>query len=217
MKTHDLVIFDCDGVVVDSEMLSCQCLADALTGVGIEIGVDEVIERFLGRGFAAVADYCRSFRGRDLPDDFQGDLRRRLAEAFVTSLRPMPHVRDVLESLDVPYCLASSSEPARIGVALAVTALDGYFTDRVYHAGMVERAKPAPDLFLLAANEMAVSPSNTLVIEDSVPGVLAGKAAGMTVWGFTGGSHCKGGDVGRRLVEAGADRIVASMADLLDG
>lgn len=213
MDGFDLVIFDCDGVVVDSEVLACRCLADALRQHGMSFSLAEVFERFLGRSFSVVEDYYLGARGKALPDRFRTDLQSRLAEAFRTSLRPMPHIVDVLDRLDRPYCLASSSDAERIGLALAVTRLQRFFGDRVYNAAMVPNGKPSPDLFLFAAERMAAKAARTLVVEDTVAGIVAGKAAGMTVWGFTGGSHCLGRDAGRRLAEAGADRVFDSMAD----
>ena len=213
MLDCDLVIFDCDGVLIDSEVLSCSCLAGVFAAYGIAISLDEVFEHFLGRGFAAVPTYFRECTGRPLPDSFARDLKARQSEIFTASLLPMPHVTNVLASLDRPYCLASSSDSERIKISLAVTGLDRFFGERIFTAAMVERAKPAPDLFLLAAETMGVPPVDTLVVEDSINGVLAAKAAGMAAWGFTGGSHYAGRDMAPLLRAAGADRVFHSMAE----
>ena len=125
----------------------------------------------------------------------------------------MPHVTNVLTDLGRPYCLASSSDSERIRISLAVTRLAHFFEGRIFTAAMVERAKPAPDLFLLAAARMGAPPAQTLVVEDSINGVLAAKAAGMSVWGFTGGSHYAGRDMAPALKAAGADRVFHSMAE----
>jgi HAD superfamily hydrolase (TIGR01509 family) len=217
MRDFGLIIFDCDGVLIDSEVLSCSCLAEVLTSHGIPIALDEVIERFLGRGFAAVPAYFEAYTGRPLPASFAADLRARQAAIFTASLLPMPHVTNLLERLERPYCLASSSDSERIRISLAVTGLDRFFSERIFTAAMVERAKPAPDLFLLAAASMGVAPADALVVEDSVNGVLAAKAAGMAVWGFTGGSHYAGRDMAPALTAAGADRVFKSMADFDGG
>jgi len=209
----DLVIFDCDGVLIDSEVLSCSCLAETLAAHGVAMPLEEVVERFLGRGFAAVPAYYREATGRTLPDSFAPELRARQSERFIAALTPMPHVTSVLTSLERPYCLASSSDGERIRISLAVTGLDHFFEGRIFTAAMVERAKPAPDLFLLAAARMGVSPARTLVIEDSINGVLAAKAAGMSVWGFTGGSHYAGRDMTPALMAAGANRVFGSMTE----
>src|SRR5579871_4501870 len=121
MRDFGLIIFDCDGVLVDSEVLSCSCLAEVFARHGIAITLDEVVERFLGRGFAAVPAYFEACTGRAFPESFAVDLRARQAAAFANSLVPMPHVTDVLARLARPYCLASSSDAERIRIALSVT------------------------------------------------------------------------------------------------
>ncbi|MEO8667662.1 MAG: HAD family hydrolase [Bauldia sp.] len=213
MEAFELVIFDCDGVLVDSEVLACGALRDMLASYHVHVSIDDIFQRFLGRSFSAVADYYLKAAGHPLPDRFRDDYRQCLFETFAASLKPIPHIATVLAGLDRPYCLASSSDIERIGLALSITGLRPYFGDRVFNAAMVEHGKPAPDLFLFAANRMGTPAAQTLVVEDTVSGVRAGKAAGMTVWGFTGGSHCAGRDVGGMLAAAGADRIFASMAD----
>ncbi len=215
MNGFSLVIFDCDGVLVDSEVVSCRCLVDTLARYGVKIGLDEVFDRFLGRSSSAVEEYFLAVTGAPLPVSFGAALYEDLSAAYERSLRLIPHVRSVLESVDTPYCLASSSDPARVQMTLGVTELDRYFGDRIYTAAMVANGKPAPDLFLLAAERMGADAATTLVIEDSVNGVLAGKAAGMTVWGFVGGSHHAERDGARLLADAGADRVFDSMRDLL--
>ena len=213
----DLIIFDCDGVVVDSEVLACQALADTLGRHGLPIAIDDVFDRFLGRSFGEVEAYFRDRTGSPLPEAFRPDFRSRLEAVFRTSLQPMAGIRDVLGAIDLPYCLASSSDPGRIGLTLAAAGMTEMFGDRIYSASQVRNGKPRPDLFLYAAEMMAEAPSRSLVIEDTVPGVLAAKAAGMTVWGFTGGSHCAGREVGRRLAETGADRVFDRMSAFFAG
>jgi HAD superfamily hydrolase (TIGR01509 family) len=214
VNTFDLIIFDCDGVLVDSEVLACQSLAETLGRHGIPSSLADVYSRFLGRSFTVVEEHYQRARGEPLPDAFRTGLRETQASLFQSSLKAIPHIRDVLGSLKVPFCLASSSDAERIRVTLAATGLDALFGDRVYTAAMVARGKPAPDLFLLAARSMGALPARTLVVEDSLTGVEAGKAAGMTVWGFIGGSHYAGRrDIEAALVAAGADRVFASMAE----
>jgi HAD superfamily hydrolase (TIGR01509 family) len=215
LDDFDLVIFDCDGVVVDSEILSCGCLAEAFQSYGVPLGLDDVIERFIGQSPSAVDIYWRTELKQVPPASFFADHRNRLKAAFATDLKPMPRVDEVLTRLAQPFCVASSSELERLRFTLSVTKLDVHFAERVFSASMVANGKPAPDLFLLAAREMNRAPGRALVIEDSVSGVRAGKAAAMTVWGFVGGSHCQGRDVAAQLVAAGADRIFDSLAELL--
>jgi HAD superfamily hydrolase (TIGR01509 family) len=212
----DLVIFDCDGVLVDSEALACQSLAETMTRHGLPCTIDDVFTKFLGRGFAAVEDYHQKMLGLPVSEDFLADLRSSQFALFRSHLRPLPHVPEMLSEFKRPFCLATSSDPERLQLTLEVTGLGVYFVNRIYHAAMVERAKPAPDLFLLAAKGMGASPSRTLVVEDSLTGVQAGKAAGMNVWAFTGGSHYAGRHgIGAVLRAAGADRIIDSMSALM--
>jgi len=210
----DLVIFDCDGVLVDSEVLSCECLVEVLHDYGVSITIQEVFERFLGRSSAALEAYFVAEKGEALLGDFRRRANQRLLETFRRSLQLMPGVTNLLADLGLPFCLATSSDPERIAVTLSVSGLDQFFARRVFTASMVKHGKPAPDLFLLAARTMGAEPRRTLVIEDSVNGVLAGKSAGMTVWGFTGGSHYATWDGNRLLAGAGADHIFNALADL---
>lgn len=208
----DLIIFDCDGVLVDSELLSCRCLSEVLADFGFELDVEQALDLFLGRSTAAIGEYYRE-RGQILPDDFLSRLKSRVLETFAGALQPIPGVGAVLSDLKIPGCVASSSDLDRVGLSLKVTGLAPHFETRIYTAQMVRHGKPAPDLFLHAAEKMGAAPARTLVIEDSVSGVQAGKAAGMTVWGFAGGSHYRGRDGQAILAAAGADRVFAQMSD----
>jgi HAD superfamily hydrolase (TIGR01509 family) len=212
----DLIIFDCDGVLVDSEVLSCRCLTEVLARYGIALTLDQALELFLGRSVSAVLQHYAAL-GRALPDEFLHDLKSAVREAFEISLKPMSDVDAVLTALATPHCVASSSGLDRVSFSLRLTGLATFFGDRLYTSEMVARGKPAPDLFLYAAGKMQVEPGRTLVIEDSVSGVTAAKAAGMTVWGFTGGSHYRARDAHGPLQAAGADRIFERMQDFWIG
>ena len=207
-----LIIFDCDGVLVDSELLSCQSLADVLALSGIDLDVAQALDLFLGRSTQAVLQHYRDL-GRALPETFLTDLKQNVRTRFAASLQPIPGIAAVLAELKLPCCVASSSDLDRVTYSLAMTGLAGYFDDRLYTAEMVARGKPAPDLFLHAAAKMGVAPARSLVIEDSVSGVTAAKAAGMRVWGFVGGSHYQGRDGRAILRDAGADRVFERMQD----
>jgi len=209
---YDLIIFDCDGVLVDSELLSCNALIDCLRRHAIDVDLDTAVDRFLGRSAQAVSDYCASF-DRVLPEDFFAELRIAVRAAFAAALKAVPDAARVLESLTTPYCVASSSDLDRMDYSLRLTGLSPLIAGRVFSAEMVSHGKPAPDLFLHAAAGMGAAPERTLVVEDSVSGVRAGKAAGMTVWGFVGGSHYAARDGRALLMAAGADRIFDRMAD----
>jgi HAD superfamily hydrolase (TIGR01509 family) len=208
----DLVIFDCDGVLVDSEVLSCGCLCEALGRHGIDLPVDEAIDLFVGRSMVAVREHFRTL-GRALPDEFAVDLKEHVREVFAKALLPIDGIASVLGDLRSPTCVASSSDLDRVSFSLEVTGLSKYFGDRIYTSQMVKHGKPAPDLFLYAASAMQAEPEHTLVIEDSVSGVRAARAAGMTVWGFVGGSHYASRDGRAILQAAGADRIFADMSE----
>lgn len=214
LTDFDLIVFDCDGVLIDSEVLSCECLAGSLSRHGCIISLPDVFEMFLGRSFSAVRQHFHRATGQALDDDFVGAHRASLKDSFARSLQPMRDAGAVLDQLPLPYCLASSSDRERVDFCLAMTGLAERFADRIFTAEQVARGKPAPDLFLHAARAMRADPSRALVIEDSVNGVRAGKAAGMTVWGFVGGSHYADRDGPSLLTEAGADRIFHALGEL---
>jgi HAD superfamily hydrolase (TIGR01509 family) len=213
LPRYDLVIFDCDGVLIDSELLSCNALVDCLRREAIEIDLETVIDEFLGRSPQAIRDYCAA-TDHVLPGRFFDELRAAVRAAFATGLTAIPGVAAILENLEAPYCVASSSNLDRIAYALELTGLAGLVSDRIFSAEMVRHGKPAPDLFLHAASRMGAAPGRTLVIEDSISGVQAAKAAGMTVWGFVGGSHYVRRNGREPLMAAGADWVFDRMAEL---
>ena len=185
----ELVIFDCDGVLIDSEVISARTLIRQLGLVGVNVDFAHVQRHFLGRSWSKVAAEIRQTHGLDLTTDFEGNYRSELLKAYETDLKTMPGVERVLGGLAVPFCAATSSSPARVRRSLEISALASFFGDRVFTASQVEHGKPAPDLFLLAARSMGVTPDRCLVIEDSLAGIAAARAAGMEVWCFAGGSH----------------------------
>jgi len=214
-----LIIFDCDGVLVDSEVLSARIEAEALGTLGIGIGAEEMLERFTGIASRDAYAILEAEQGIDLPEGFGKKVLERLYAAFEQQLDPVPGVGAALAAIDLPVCVASSSEPARIERSLQIVGLHERFAGNLFSAAMVARGKPAPDLFLHAAERMGVAPAGCVVVEDSVPGVRAGVAAGMRVIGFTGGSHCGLGH-GESLRAAGAGIVLNDMAELprsLDG
>ena len=212
MARPDLIIFDCDGVLVDSELLSCRCLAKVLAAYGIDLGLDQALDLFLGRSTTSIVAHYQA-QGHSLPEQFSAELKTGVRAAFGSALLPIHGVGAVLDGLQIPHCVASSSDIDRVSFSLSLTGLSAHFGERLYTAQMVERGKPAPDLFLFAAERMQADPSRTLVIEDSVSGVTAAKAAGMTAWGFVGGSHYQARDGKAMLLGAGADRVFERMAD----
>ena len=209
-----LVIFDCDGVLVDSEPISCRVAAEILRGYGVPIDSAGVMRRYLGHSQASIRRLAGEEFGIDVPDGYLTEVRQRIVPAFQAELQAMPGVDKVLEALTVPICVGSSSLPERIKLSLDLTGLARFFGDHIYSASQVARSKPAPDLFLFAAEQIGQSPQDTLVVEDSPAGVTAALAAGMAVVGFAGGSHYNGPTTADPLRDAGATVVVPDMPAL---
>ena len=191
----DLVIFDCDGVLIDSEIISAQMLVAELARLGVAIDLDYVARHFLGRSYPTVMQQIREEFGLNLPEAFEEQYRNRLLAAFERDLTIMPGVAEVVAGLAVPYCIATSSSPRRARRSLEIVAFPRLEETPLFTASMVEHGKPAPDLFLYAAEKMGVKPADCLVIEDSLNGIRAAHAAGMEVLRFTGGTHLQGRDL----------------------
>ena len=211
-----LVIFDCDGVLVDSEPLANQVLAEYLTELGLPHTAAECQARYVGRSIPSIMVDIEKDSGRALPTDFQDELWRRDKEAFAGRLHAIPGVEAEIRELARarrPICVASSSAPERIRNSLTVTGLIDYFDGHLFSARQVKHGKPAPDLFLFAASQMKTAPGDCVVIEDSVAGVTAARRAGMRALGFTGGGHCGPGHASR-LEAVGAQAVFAEMAAL---
>ena len=213
--TVDLVIFDCDGVLVDSEVISCRAHAETLTRHGYTITSDQVLQRFLGRSMRQATLEIEAELGRSLPEDFHTQVYAEIFRSFAESLEATPHVNEVLAAITRPVCVASSGPPEKISASLNRVGLYDRFAPHIFSAVQVRKGKPAPDLFLFAAEQMRTSPKRCLVIEDSVAGVTGARAAGMTVLGFHGGSHCPPGHAGM-LRAAGATATFDDMRQLPD-
>jgi HAD superfamily hydrolase (TIGR01509 family) len=212
-KHYDLVIFDCDGVLVDSEVISCRVHAEVLTRHGYPITAEQVRQRFLGRSARdANLDIEREL-GRPLPEAYDTERRDALLAALASSVDAIPHIAHALDGITIPVCVASSGAHDKIFTTLTRAGLHARFSPHIFSASQVARSKPAPDLFLFVAEQMRVTPGRCLVIEDSVSGVTAARAAGMTVIGFTGGSHCRPGDADN-LLAAGAATVIEDMRAL---
>jgi HAD superfamily hydrolase (TIGR01509 family) len=190
--TH--VIFDCDGVLVDSEVLSARVLKTLMYEFGFEITEEVFRADFLGRSFASASARASHRFGKPMPDNIQLIYRNRLLAEMRISLTAIDGVHDTLTAMIVGYCLATSSSPERLATSLEVTGLQRFFAGRCCTSSEVKHGKPAPDLFYLAAERMGAKPENCLVIEDSLMGVEAAQAAGMQVWQFVGGSHMQVAD-----------------------
>jgi HAD superfamily hydrolase (TIGR01509 family) len=189
---HALVIFDCDGVLIDSEIISCDMLIRELGREGIAVDRDYIFRNCIGHSFPEVVEQIHRATGKALAGDFEARYRAALLDEFDLSLRPTPGALGILDRLAIPFCIATSSSKERAGHSLAAAGLSR-FNAEVFTASMVARGKPAPDLFLLAAEKMGAAPGSCLVIEDSLAGIMAARAAGMPVWRFSGGSHFRYG------------------------
>lgn len=209
----DLVIFDCDGVLIDSEPIVCRIEAELLSALGYPITPEEVNHRFVGLSAASVRALVERDLGRPLPEDYALRKRPRIEAAFRADLRAIAGIEALLDALPIPACVASSTIPDRLRFALELVGLHHRFAPHVFSATMVARGKPAPDLFLHAASAMGALPARCLVVEDSIHGIEAAVAAGMTPWGFCGGGHCAAGHAAR-LEAAGAARIFSDMKTL---
>ncbi len=216
MAWPEVVIFDCDGVLVDSEVIALAETRQALGEAGLHLSDEEVFDRFLGLSAEAIARSAEKDLGGALPANFPGDLTRRILAGFENELKGVAGIRQALAGLGARVCVASSSSPERIRRSLAAVGYAHLFEPNIFSASAVERGKPNPDLFLYAAREMGAVAAACLVIEDSVPGVRAAAAAGMQVFGFIGGSHISGPAQGERLSAAGAALIFADMTELPD-
>jgi HAD superfamily hydrolase (TIGR01509 family) len=189
----ELVIFDCDGVLVDSEVISCRAHAETLTRHGYPITADQVLERFLGVSDREARMTIEAELGRSLPADFEAQMKQAALQRYAEELKTIPYVGEAIAAIGLPVCVASSGTPEKIRHGLSCAGLYDLLAPNIFSATQVKRGKPAPDLFLFAAAQMAASPERCVVIEDSMPGIAGAKAAGMTVLGFHGGSHCRPG------------------------
>ena len=184
----DLIIFDCDGVLVDSEPIANALLRDALEDHGLVMSLKQVVETYVGRSMAAVVSISEEMLGRKLPDDFLDQLQVRTFKAFEQKLKPVDGIKTLIKALNdrnAPICVASSGSFEKMDVTLGLTKLRDYFGGNIYSSSQVKRGKPYPDLYLFAAEKMQVEPAKCLVIEDSLPGVQGAVAAGMEVIAYS--------------------------------
>ena len=209
----DLVIFDCDGVLIDSELLSVRAVRECFVECGIQLTEAELRERYTGVSWAAMLADLEARQG-PLPADLGERHRRIFWPLLERELQPIPGIAAALDSLSCKMCVASSGRSERLQYALSLVGLYDRFHPHVFSAVEVARGKPAPDLFLHAAARMDALPQRCIVIEDSVPGVIGAVAAGMTVIGFVGASHCRPEDASR-LAANGAAAVIDDMAKLL--
>jgi HAD superfamily hydrolase (TIGR01509 family) len=209
----DLVIFDCDGVLVDSELISCRAHSQMLTRHGYPITADQVLDRFLGVSDREARLIVEAELGRPLPGDFEAQVKQATLKFYEGDLRAISNVGEAIAAINLKKCVASSGTPEKIRHGLTCAGLHEALAPHIFSATQVKRGKPAPDLFLYAADRMQVPPERCLVIEDSIPGITGALAAGMMVLGFHGGSHCRPGH-GDTLRAAGATVTFDDMRQL---
>ncbi len=212
MPSPGLVIFDCDGVLIDSELIAARVFARCLDEAGFAATPDEALELGWGKNAATLLVAVEERFGRPAPDGFIEGMRAAIGRAYDGELRAIDGVGELLTTLEMPRCVASNSHIDRVRHALTLTGLIDFFEPHLFSASMVARGKPAPDLFLLAADRLGAAPDQCLVIEDSFSGVAGAQAAGMRVVGFTGGGLCRPGHA-HRLRDVGCTEVFATMPD----
>jgi len=203
----ELVIFDCDGVLVDSETISNRILAGLLAELGLPLGFEATREAFVGRSMSGCLQIIERRLGRAVPEDFVRTYNARSFAEFEKHLKPVPGVGEVLQRMRYPICVASSASHEKMRTTLGVTGLLSHFRGRMFSATEVGRGKPDPALFLHAAQRMGAEPRRCAVVEDTVVGVQAGRAAGMSVFGFASAGDAEA------LHDAGAE-VFDEMQDL---
>lgn len=205
MVDIQLVIFDCDGVLVDSEAITHRVSCAMLNDIGVTLSLEDMFERFVGRSMAQCLETITELRGGPPPESFVPELRRRVIAALEAEVQPIPGIHEALAAMELPCCVATSGDPEKIRIVLQRTNLWERFAGRIFNVAEVPRPKPAPDVYLLAAKTHGVAPENCAVIEDSPTGVRAGVAAGMRVFGFAAHTPAE------HLREAGAGVIFDDM------
>jgi beta-phosphoglucomutase-like phosphatase (HAD superfamily) len=208
-----LVIFDCNGVLVDSEPIAAAVLAEAFKRVGMTLTVESMMRRFHGRRPSDIFAAVEAATGKALPAEFSSTVASETLRRLRAELRAIPHAGHALIWIRGPKAVASSSPPNRIRTSLEVTGLLRFFEPRLFSASDVRKGKPTPDLFLLTAERSEVAPAQCIVVEDSLPGIAAAHAAGMTPIGFVGGSQTSG-RLASELLANGARTVVADMRTL---
>lgn len=218
MSSEPLVIFDCDGVLVDSEPISLGTLREVLAEDGLVLSAEQAHDLFLGRSIATMVKVVANQFGATIGDDFLDRMRNRLYARFRTELQPIDGIDTAwagLKSAGIDWCVASSSQPERIRLSLEVTELLPRFSPPIFSATMVKNGKPAPDLFLFAAENMKREPADCIVVEDSPAGIEAAKAAGMRVFAFLGGAHARSAAYHDKIASLAPDLVFDDMHNLV--
>lgn len=215
MKTFSLIIFDCDGVLIESEILTNRIEVATLQELGHDIHLEEYIDISVGKHSDAITRILAQEKNIILPQDFWKRVEALQARKFETDLKAVKGIKEVLSKLTLPKCVASASSVQRLQQTLTLTELIQFFPDRVFSCDLVPFRKPAPDIYLYAAEKMGVKPQECLVIEDSLTGVEAGLKAGMEVWGYCGGEHITP-NRRKALAASGVSKIFSEMQHLIE-
>jgi len=208
MSKFKLIIFDCEGVLVDTEPTSNQIMADLVSEIGYSCTLEKAKYLFLGRSMSNCLEVIRQRLNIEPPEDFLDRYHAKLYECLEKNVEAIPGIEGALKEITIAKCVASSGSHEKMAITLGNTGLDKYFGRNIFSSLQVEKGKPNPDLFLFAANEMDVVPEDCLVIEDSTLGVLAAKRANMSVFGYSRAVNPK------KLEEMGGDLVFDDMADL---
>ncbi len=206
---YKLVIFDCDGVLVDSERITNQVFVQMLNELGLNLTLDDMFEQFVGHSMAQCLEQITALLGHAPPVGFVSEYRWRTKIALESDLQAVPGVTQALHDITLPICVASSGDHDKMRTTLGITGLWKTFEGKIFSVTDVKQAKPAPDVFLYAAQHMGVAPADCIVVEDTPTGVTAGVAAGMTVLGYAALTPA------HRLRAAGAHGIFNNMAQLV--
>ncbi|MEP5758859.1 MAG: HAD family hydrolase [Litoreibacter sp.] len=209
-----LLIFDCDGVLVDSELISLGLLIDHCADHGLSLDIAMACDCFLGKLVRDAAKEANRIHNMQIPDVDLDVFQRKIMEQFEAKLQPVPEIVDALSTLIHPKCVASSSNMERIETSVRLTGLGGFFSDKLFSTDMVARGKPHPDVFLHAAEQMGFTASQSIVIEDSPAGLQAAQAAEMKTIAYTGGNHAAHADLKAKLVAYSPDILIEHMSQL---
>jgi HAD superfamily hydrolase (TIGR01509 family) len=210
----DLIIYDCDGTLIDSERVVAEVCLEAIHGLGLaDWTMDRYVEAFVGMPGHVGWGRVWQELGREMPREFNDGVDERILAGLRDRLEVLPGVRDAVVALDGPRCVASSTPLAGLRANIVQVGLHDLFGDNVFSASQVRRAKPAPDVFLFAASQMGHDPKDCIVVEDSVPGVTGAIRAGMQVIGYTGAAHDPAG-MADKLTAAGVRQVASHMREL---
>lgn len=215
MKQYKAILWDCDGVLIDSEVLACSVAADYLRELGYPITTEQFIERFMGNSRKQILADILAETGNDYTAAFEkGGTVQSKREVFQAQLKATSGIVEVLQAIGLPMAVASGSDPDRLQFTLGLTSLLDYFNGHIYSAEGVAKGKPAPDIFLHAAEKLGVAPEDCLVVEDGIHGIHAAKAAGMDVIAYIGGSHMTGG-LREKIKELNPMHVIEDIRDLV--